>query len=168
MQHHLRMLCALAFVPMDDVADAFAVLKRSMQQKALEIAGIFDYFEETYIGKLNPRTCKRASADFPIKVWNMYDCARENKARTNNSVEGWHHAVGFSINCDHPDVYHLINFLRTEEDRVRTHLVRNDTRYKRKKYATIDKRIHDTVMDYSNLMGDVLHYLSILSYSVHL
>ena len=45
---------------------------------------------------------------FEVKVCNMYDRVLANLPRTNNSVEGWHHAFDNTMRCHHPDVYALI------------------------------------------------------------
>ena len=121
----VKSLCALAFVPVSDVPNAFLQLK-SLAQKVPGIDSLFDYFENTFIGGLraNTRVGARKPALFPAKIWNVYERVLDNLPRTNNSVEGWHHVFDKSVNCHHPDVYHFINLLRKEEDNVRSDVVR--------------------------------------------
>ena len=133
--------------------------------KAPEIQEIFAYFEETFIGKKVWR--RRAIPLFELKVWNIYDRVLANLPRTNNSVEGWHHAFDNTMRCHHPDVYALVEEMQKENNLQRTNIIRGETgkpKHKKQKYQVLDDRIFGIVNGYEK--ADVLHYLSSLSYVV--
>ncbi|XP_059169402.1 uncharacterized protein LOC131951125 [Physella acuta] len=81
----LRMLPALAFVPIEHMSYAFEKLLEIFPQEAMPIA---DYFEDYYIGR--PQRRGRRQPMFPLDIWNMHTRAEDHMPKTNNSVEGWH------------------------------------------------------------------------------
>ncbi|KAG7172063.1 hypothetical protein Hamer_G001048 [Homarus americanus] len=68
------MLPALAFIPQDEVVDAFETLQETIPPEA---DPVIEYFEDTYIGRR-----------FPVSMWNIYDRVAEDLPRSNNSLEG--------------------------------------------------------------------------------
>jgi len=103
------MLLALSFVPPDDVAECFDELN---DNHPAELAPVYDYCEDNYIGRLRSRR-RRAAPTFPIPSWNMRSRVTDGQPRTNNSVEGWHHAFQSSVACHHPNIYKLIEHIQT-------------------------------------------------------
>ncbi|XP_076066127.1 uncharacterized protein LOC143039768 [Oratosquilla oratoria] len=80
----MRMFAALAFVPTAEIEETFDKLLGIM---APDSQPILDYFEDTYIG----RPCRRRGRRelmFDMALWDMYNRAKEELPRTNNSVEG--------------------------------------------------------------------------------
>ncbi|CAF1122225.1 unnamed protein product, partial [Brachionus calyciflorus] len=64
---YVKMMTCLAFVPVDDVINAFVFLKKSCSSY---LNGIFKYFEENYIGAMGKRrNPKRKSPRFEISLW---------------------------------------------------------------------------------------------------
>ena len=52
--------------------------------------GVFDYFEDTYIGRFR-RNAAQANPNFPIQMWNMFHQTHEELPCTNNHIiAGWH------------------------------------------------------------------------------
>ena len=90
------MLLALSFVPPDDVAECFDELN---DNHPAELAPVYDYCEDNYIGRLRSRR-RRAAPTFPIPSWNMRSRVTDGQPRTNNSVEGWHHAFQFQLRAN--------------------------------------------------------------------
>ena len=83
-----RQIVGTAFVPTEDVVNAFLEARRAMPARMNAFA---DYFETTYTMARRQRENRRATAPrYPPKTWNQYLAARENMARTNNATEGWH------------------------------------------------------------------------------
>jgi len=83
-----RQVVGTAFVPPDDVANAFLEARGAMPARMQPFG---DYFEKTYIMARRPRGNRRPAAPrYPPKSWNQYLAARENLARTNNATEAWH------------------------------------------------------------------------------
>ena len=97
---HLRLLTALAFVPVADVETAFDFVASNFPAEA---ASVLDYFEDVYICQPTRRG-KRRAVLFPPNSWNIHDCVVNDLPRTNNSVEDWHQAFQRSIGCHHPNL----------------------------------------------------------------
>lgn len=84
----MKMLPALAFLPVGAIPEAFQDLLEVFPQEAIELA---DYFEDVYVGR--PRRNGISSAQFPPKLWSVYEAALDGMPRTNNSVEAWHYGL---------------------------------------------------------------------------
>uniref|UniRef100_A0A915IPI5 Uncharacterized protein n=1 Tax=Romanomermis culicivorax TaxID=13658 RepID=A0A915IPI5_ROMCU len=54
------------------------------------IFGTQQYFEDSYIGRV--RRNIRQNPRFLIALWNCHQLVIDNLPRTNNNIEGWHHA----------------------------------------------------------------------------
>nr|XP_033798636.1 uncharacterized protein LOC117359609 [Geotrypetes seraphini] len=114
-----KMLLALSFVPVDDVAECFQTLEESRPD---ELTLVYDYWEDNYIGRLRPNG--RRVPPFPIPLWNMRSRVEDGLPRTNNSVEGWHHAFQSSVACHHPTIFKLLEHIQREQDHTEQLLAR--------------------------------------------
>lgn len=85
----IHSLLALAFVPVDQLLDAFDQLERMVPQAAGQV---FRYFEVTYIRGPRGRGRRRAARTphYAVEMWNTYDATLADEHRTNNISEGWH------------------------------------------------------------------------------
>lgn len=77
----IKLLIALAYVPIDHVIEAFEELMQTEfytddddKEYNREIQDIVAYFESTYIGAFN-RLGQRKKPLYPIDVWNVYNAA---------------------------------------------------------------------------------------------
>jgi len=136
-----KMLLALSFVPPEDVPDSFDVLNDNRPD---ELAPIYDYWKDNYIGRLR-RNC-RAAPTFPVALWNMRSRVADGLPRTNNSVEGWHHAFQASVSCHHPNTYKLVEHIKAEQDHTEQLIARfnagNQTAVSsRNKYIQVTRRL---------------------------
>ena len=99
----VRMLMAIAFVPLTDVVSAF----EAVQEAALpEITPIVDYFEDTYVGCMRRRT--RAPPRYPPAQWNIHTRLEIGLPRTKNNVEGWHRHMQAAVAAHHPNIWRFI------------------------------------------------------------
>lgn len=112
----IRYLSALAFVPINNVIQYFEKIISSYYFVENEniLSKLVDYFEDTWIGRPNRRKCRRL-AKFSIEMWNCYDSVLQNLPRTNNSVEGWHHAFNTALGANHVTIWKFISFLKREQ-----------------------------------------------------
>ena len=62
----IRMLAALAFVPMPNVLDAFESLMETFPMEAIPVA---DYFEDNYIGRLRRNRCFHDNCGTSLIEW---------------------------------------------------------------------------------------------------
>lgn len=83
-----RQILGVAFVPTDDVPEAFAEARADIPASMEEFA---NYFEETYVlGRRLRGRRQRTAPRFPPHQWNQHNAALHKDPRTNNSKEGWH------------------------------------------------------------------------------
>ena len=89
----IRCLPALSHVPPEDVIDAFETLADTMPN-IQHVDEVISYFEHTYVRgrRLRGRVENYAPPLFS-HIWNQHNAAAAGIARTNNSCEGWHHAI---------------------------------------------------------------------------
>ena len=83
----MRMIPALAFVPVADLVVVFEELKLFLPPIAVPVV---DNFERTYIGSLQPDGCNRDDPLFAHATWNVYTRTLSGRPRTNNHIEGYH------------------------------------------------------------------------------
>ena len=109
-----KMLVSLAFIPAVDVIAAFETLAGDIPDDD-DLEPLFDYFEDTWIGWPSRRGGARKNPTFPINVWSIHDRVTEGLPRTNNSVEGWHHAFQRTVGLNHPTIYKLVEAMQLEQ-----------------------------------------------------
>jgi hypothetical protein len=162
-RQNIRMLPALAFVPEDDVVNAFdeIVLHCGPAEQP-----ILDYFEHTYVGQV--RAGVRQEPLFPIELWNVSDRMEDDLPRTNNSLEGWHHAFSSSINERHPNIWKFIKILKAEDALQRRKIASitagEEAPPMAPKYRRVNENLHNLFLDYANRAA--LEYLRGISYNL--
>lgn len=151
------MLPALAYVPVDDVVGAFETLSDVLPAEAQSIV---DYFEDTWIGRINRRGQRRPPT-FAVESWNCYVAAVDGLAKTNNAVEGWHRAFMEVVRAHHPCIFKFISALKKEqslnETKIQQYIAGEVGAPGRRRYRDCAQRIQTIVNDYEN--RDVLDYL---------
>ncbi|XP_071577721.1 uncharacterized protein [Temnothorax nylanderi] len=159
---NLRMLFALAFVPFCDVHYAYDALLQSkfFTDNEKDLRGFLDYFEHTWVGVLGRRKVRRG-AMFDVSLWNHYSSVMVAVARTNNAVEGWHHALNRRANGSHLVLWKMIELLQAEQGLVEAHIARANAHApannRNKRYKDNDARLKSLVAAYNR--QDVLQYL---------
>ena len=133
---YMIMLPSLAFVPENEVCDCFTILMGEFPKSAVELA---DYF-----GRRLPDQTKRVPP-FPMRFWNMHERVLNKKARTNNSVEGWHNSFQSGISIHHPSFPKLMNYLQREQSLQEAKYAKWETiqfshKLSKSRYHTIFKR----------------------------
>ncbi|KAH9378498.1 hypothetical protein HPB48_017101 [Haemaphysalis longicornis] len=84
----MKVLPALVFLPVGAIPVAFQDMLEVFPQEAIELA---DHSEDVYVGR--PRPNGLCSAQFPPKLWSVYESALDGMPRKNNSVEAWHYGL---------------------------------------------------------------------------
>lgn len=82
----LRLLAAIAFVPIVKVDEAFEVVSSSGLIPA-ECQCILNYFEDTWIGRPQRRSNLRRRPTFLPELWSCYHAVQQKAPKTNNAVE---------------------------------------------------------------------------------
>jgi len=91
--------------------------------------------------------------------------------RTNNSVEGWHHAFQSSVSCHHPNIYKLIEHIQAEQDHTEQLIARfnagNQTAVSSKnKYVQVTRRL--TVLLLMNGTRPLLEFLRGVAHNIEI
>ena len=108
-----KLLPSLAFVPRNEVAQKFDEIARFLEEHHPELQDFVDYFEFNYIGLPNRNAAPgRRQARFPIQLWNMYERATLEQARSNNTVEGWHRGLAATLGVTNPTVWRFLDAMR--------------------------------------------------------
>lgn len=137
----VRMIPAIAFVPPQEIEDAFSELSNIAP---VELVPLLDYFEDTYIGRL-ARNGRRRPPLFPHTLWNVYHRTISGVGRTNNFAEAANRQLQQEFGVDHPTIFKFIDGLKryqSNRDKIYEDFVagKNPTE-KRLKYVQADNRI---------------------------
>ena len=109
----IRMLAAIAFVPVTDAVDSFDTVVDAGYPDRVE--PVVNYFEDNFIGWPDRRGNHRNTV-FPLTLWNVNRRVVESLPRTNNSVEGWHGGFQSSLQCSRPTLWKLLDQLIWENE----------------------------------------------------
>ena len=99
--HHAKMIVALAFVPTDNLDEAFDVLSNQLPK---ELTPILNWLEENYIGRPGPESRRSRPALFPPEIWSMYQRTISGIDRTNNHAEAAHRRLKRELDVVHPSI----------------------------------------------------------------
>ena len=122
---HTRMLCAVAFMPPDNVIAGFKELSDLIRDTYQGIMDdLLNYFEETYIGWYR-RNAEHQPPLFALNLWNMFHRTFDELLRTNNHGKGWQQHFQVQVSLCHPIFWKCINLLRTEEIIIRVKIIQN-------------------------------------------
>ena len=109
---HIHMFAALAFVPVDNVTNAFRRLKNSAP---VCLDDFIQYFETTYVGVAARGRRSAQAARYAIHLWNQYSAVIEEEDTTNNVSEGWHNRFRLVVGKHHPDLYSALKEFQKEQ-----------------------------------------------------
>lgn len=166
-------MCALAFVPVEDVTDIFDALYNELPEEFLPVA---NYFEVNYIRGIRAIGRRKAVAvRYAPALWNHYTSVLQGTARTNNSSEGWHNRFQLLVGKRHPSLYSFLRELQKEQSDVE--YIRRELRLgKRVKnmpknsLQRVEDRIRAIVDNYQSFKDEdkELEYLQSLGFNLHL
>ena len=160
----MRMIPALAFVPVADLVVVFEELKLILPPVAVPVV---DYFESTYIGVLQPDGRNRDDPLFAHATWNVYTRTLSGRPRTNNHIEGYRRRFSSNVNAAHPGIYNFLEVLRKEEHLTRAQIEQMVAGQvpppPKKKYRDLNSRIVNIVGRYGLTPG--MDYLRGIAYN---
>lgn len=160
----VKMIPALAFVPADDVEEAFESL---VDHISADAQPILDYFEDTFIGR--PGRRNRRGPVFSLGIWNMFDRTVQELPRTNNNIEGWHRGFQSSVGGCHPNIWKFLEALKKHQALQQvalTQIMAGDEIVQRRKYRDCARRILHIVEHYND--RHILDYLRGLAHNIHM
>ena len=160
---NVKMIGAIAFVPIVDVVETFERLANHCRQNEQVI---LDYFETNYIGEL--RCGRRRPPLFEHDLWSVYDRVLNNRPRTTNAVEGWHNAFSQSLGQSHANVWTFIDCLKREDAMTRLTITQIQAEFpaplQKRIYRNVNEQLWNIVVDYDN--RDRIDYLRGISYVI--
>ena len=161
----VRMISALAFVPVDKIVESFEALQ---QHLGADFDDALDYFEDNYIGR--QRRTNRRPPRFAHQLWNMNSRADEELPKTNNHVEGWHRRMRSAVNSCHPSIWKLIEILQRDYELGAVAIAQavggHSLEPRRRKYVECERRITAIVRDYP--ARQTLDFLRAIAYNLKL
>ena len=154
----VRKLVALAFLPLSDIYKAYDLITDEFDDDAEKL---LDYFEATWIGAPKKRGTGRKKTEFPLELWNVYDRVCADLPRSNNSIEGWHHAFADRVAIAHPTITKLADKIRREQSKFEVEIAQirqgHEPKPKKALYRKLDERFKRLVDDYANVgLGEYL------------
>ena len=164
----IRKLTALAFLPPNDVIEAYEDLIDDDDFSN----DLITYFDVTYIGVAKGRADRRRRQNpiFPISVWNVRQRVLEDLPRTNNPLESFHHHFHSAAGGNHVNIWKLILQMKKEEAYQTTkmeHLRRGDSLKKNSKYSAINERLKNLVSTYDEGCEDKATFLENIAVNLH-
>lgn len=168
----VRMLPALAFVPLMDVIDVFDELVESEYyvKEAQDLRDLVDYFEDNWIGRANGRGIRRIP-HFPVDVWNVYEDFNENVSHVGYAVEEWRRRFSKVVGTSHKNLWRFIDSLKAEKkfnEIAIEHFVKGSTNVLKTKkvYRDANERIKNAVNSYGQISN--INYLTNISHNINL
>jgi hypothetical protein len=162
---YVRCLPALAFVPPEDVLEAFELLVETMPTNVDHIDELTTFFEHTYVRGRRRRGEIYGAALFPIELWNQHAGDIEGIARTTNSVEGWHHALQSLFMCHHPTVWTFLDGIDRDIQKQKTLFLQGTAGVQHpqtKKYRQVNERVRLAIAAYGRT--EILTYLRAIAH----
>lgn len=160
----VRMVAALAFVPLADTVQVFEELQEFTEDD--EMIQLLDYFEDNYIGRRRRRG--RGNPLFVREVWSVHSRVQNELPRTNNSVEGWHRKMQAAVAAHHPNIWRFLTVLQREQSflnvKISQQLGGHPVEPPRKKYRDCNARIMNIVNDFVN--REHLDYLRAIAHNI--
>ena len=144
---------ALAFVPAEEVRDAFLDLREAADQ---QLDALLDHIEDYYVmGRRRGRG--RQAPRFSIDSWNVYERTCQGQARTNNNCEAWNRRWKALVGKSHPNIYSMLEKMQKEmqySDAQRELIeLGNAPPRKKAKYAQNDERLKNLADTYRQVIA---------------
>ena len=165
----IRQMAALAFLPPNEIKDAWLQLKQTIPDEATHVV---NYFDENYVRGKVRRMLRgqevRNPPLFPPALWSVYDRVEASVPRTQNKVEAWHRRLEVLLGSAHVGLFKLINELRKEQknmEDVMECIVSGEIRLKLKiKDAEREQRILTVFSERENY--EILDFLRALAHNL--
>jgi len=113
---YVRMLVALAFLPLESVIDGFQEVSGFLE----DVPDLINYFDKTYVRgeviRKSGDTEIRRKPNFPPEQWNVYNGIANGMDRTNNVIEGHHNAMRIIADRCHVGIYELMKVLINKQN----------------------------------------------------
>ena len=100
---HLRILFVLAFLPLNDVTNGFAISCQEIRNNFnADADDLPEYFEDTDISGFRQNALRHDSL-YSINLWDMFSRTDQELSGTIDSIEGWHQSFQRHLSVCHPN-----------------------------------------------------------------
>ena len=134
-RHFCGMIDALAFLPVNDVAEGMQFMKNNIPH----VDGLCDlvsYFNTTYVSGGYRQSTSRRQATVAVRlrpypplfspdIWNVHEATLSNQERTNNVCEGWNNAFASPIGHLNPSLWTLLLALQKDQVLASTQILQD-------------------------------------------
>ena len=143
----LRMILALAFVPLDNVIAYFEELADHLRNAfTKDCDDLLDYFEDNY---------PQRAPLFSISLWNMFHRTFDELPRTTNHIDGWHRNFQATIVACHSTFWTCLELLKKEDALNRVKILQacggHNAPPARRRNAGANQRLMEVVDNFQNL-----------------
>ena len=164
-RENIRMIGAIAFVPLPDIIMAFGALCVHCGANGNERV-ILRYFERNYVGDL--RAGVRAVLFFPHELWSVHVRVINGLPRTTNAVEAWHLSFKQSVGQCHATIWKFIDCLKREHASMHLKIAHDVAGVyappQKRRYSDLNARILAVTCDYAN--RNIIDFLRAISYMI--
>ncbi|XP_050064228.1 uncharacterized protein LOC126553085 [Aphis gossypii] len=112
-------MLSLAFLPEEEIPDAFKEIKEIMPNNA---SSFVQWFEDNYtlgeVRRIVRNTEHRNIPLFPPSLWSIYENIDNGIPRTSNHAEAWHRRWNELVGRAHIGLFTLIKELQKEQSKV--------------------------------------------------
>ncbi|BAF45556.1 GfV-C17-ORF1 [Ichnoviriform fumiferanae] len=170
--HEIKKICALMFVPSENVLSSYEKLKKSSYyaENIEVLSELLSYFETTWIGTPKRRNRGQKAPLFEIEMWNHYSSVVNGEPRTNNNVEGWYRRLSSRTLKNNSTFWAILDLIISEQGFAEVRIEQTDAGHKlnkkRKKYKDYDERLKTVVDNYKQ--RNTLRYLSGVAHNITL
>ncbi|CAF0977031.1 unnamed protein product [Brachionus calyciflorus] len=137
-----RQVQTLAFFPLDDVIEAFNLIKLNAPKNA---SSFIFYVEKNYVGSLSKK------ARFPVELWNLNERVKLDLPRTNNNIESWHSRINKNVNRN-LTIKKVIVLFKNEQNSMETDLV---MLFSGRKLKAVKSQVERREEELKNLLHDL-------------
>ena len=147
----VKCLVSLALIPPSDIYLGF---EKVIEEGQEDLMPFFEYFETTFerLGS-SGRLGRRSTPLFHHGLWNQYDAAANGGQKTNNAVEGRHHAFQSGMGFSHPTILKFLHYLKREQSLTENKIarIRSGEKFKKDaKYEASSERLMEILANYQN------------------
>ena len=104
---------------------------------------------------------RRGKPKFSLELWNIHERVIQDLPRSNNAVEGWHHAFNTRVSMKHPSITKLAKCIIREQSKFEIDIERlragEQPKKKKKVYANLDARLKRIALSY--IVNNMEEYL---------
>jgi hypothetical protein len=174
-QLNVKMLPALAFIPVNKVVFAFLKLIDSPRWDDDDLFKITTYYSDIWIRGAGIRN-RRKPVIFEPKFWNVFDAVKQDIPKTNNDVTDWHNRLRSYIPANHPSIWNFIYAIKkdvqltfVDDDDVQSS-VGSNSKKNRTHYKDYMRKLHDLLIKYEidslNTSFNILNYLVNIAHNI--